>query len=95
MDEQLSVAQVVRKARGAKQRSLRSAGADWCVNPPDLSRVENSVPRPSVSLREQAGGVYGVDADTLALSSGAIPEDILEIIRRHPGVLTELRAKYG
>lgn len=95
MDEQSSIAQVLRKAREAKQQSLRSAAADLGVNPSYLSRVENGARPPSASLRERAEGVYGIDGDTLALSSGVVPEDVMEIIRRHPEVLAELRARYG
>lgn len=93
--QQPSISEVLRKAREAKQQSLRSAAADLGVNPSYLSRVETGERPPSASLRERAEGVYGIDADTLALSSGVVPGDVLDIIRQHPEVLDELRARYG
>ena len=95
MEHRASISEVLRKAREAKRQSLRSAAADLGVNPSYLSRVETGERPPSASLRERAEGLYGIDSDTLALSSGVVPDDVLEIIREHPELLDELRTRYG
>jgi len=90
-----SVADVLRSARKAKGQSLRSAARELGVDPSYLSRVETGERQPSADLCQRAGSLYEIDGDSLALSAGDIPADIVEILRRHPELLVEIRVRYG
>ena len=89
------VADILRSAREAKGQSLRSAAKELGVDPSYLSRVETGERLPSAGLRERAGSLYALDCDSLALSAGDIPADVVEILRRHPELLVEIRVRYG
>lgn len=90
-----SVADVLRSAREAKGQSLRSAARELGVDPSYLSRVETGERQPSADLCQRAGSLYEIDGDSLALSAGDIPADVVEILRRHPELLVEIRVRYG
>lgn len=89
------VADILREAREAKGRSLRSAAKELGVDPSYLSRVETGERFPSAELRERAEGIYDIDSDMLALSAGHVPPDVLEILKQHPAWLEEIRARHG
>ena len=89
------VADVLRKAREANGQSLRGAAKELGVDPSYLSRVESGERSPSPSLRDRAESLYGLDSDTLALSAGHVPADVLEILRQNPELLAEIRARHG
>ena len=89
------VADVLRKAREANGRSLRGAAKELGVDPSYLSRVESGERSPSPGLCERAESLYGLDSDTVALSAGQVPADVVEILRQHPELLAEIRARHG
>lgn len=88
------VADVLRKAREANGRSLRAAAKDLGVDPSYLSRVESGQRSPSAGLCDRAESLYGLDSDTVALSTGQVPADVVEILRQHPELLGEIRARH-
>ncbi len=90
-----SVAQLLRRLRAEQGRSLRGAARDLGVDPSYLSRVENGERQPSGELEERISSHYGLERDSLDLAAGRVPADVLEILRRHPDALDELRRRYG
>ena len=84
---------ILREAREAKGRSLRSAAKELGVDPSYLSRVETGERSLSARLRERAESIYGIDSEMLALSAGHVPPDILEILRQDPALLEEIRTR--
>ena len=89
------VADVLREAREANGQSLRGAARNLGVDASYLSRVESGERSASSELRRRAESLYGIDSDTLALSAGQVPTDVLVILQRHPELLDEIRAKHG
>jgi transcriptional regulator with XRE-family HTH domain len=90
-----SMNQILRELRSSRGRSLREAAKDLGVAPSHLSRVERGEKVPSAALRERAANYYKVPLEEVHLALGSIPDDIAEIIRRHPEVIAQLRTRYG
>jgi hypothetical protein len=65
------------------------------VDPSYLSRIEGGTRSVSEELEPRITEYYGLDPDLLELAAGRVPADVMDIIRRHPGILTELRESYG
>jgi transcriptional regulator with XRE-family HTH domain len=78
------VADVLREAREANGQSLRGAARELGIDASYLSRVESGERSLSAGLRARAESLYGIDGDALALSAGQVPDDVLEILQRHP-----------
>jgi transcriptional regulator with XRE-family HTH domain len=89
------VAQLLRDLREQQGASLRKAAHQLGVAPSHLSRLENGYKSPSGALRDRAASYYGVPREIVALADGVVPEDIKDILRHHPDLLTELRERYG
>jgi transcriptional regulator with XRE-family HTH domain len=89
------VAQLLRDMRQQQGASLREAAHQLGVAPSHLSRLERGHKSPSSALRDRAASYYGIAPDVVALADGVLPEDIKEILIRHPELLTELRERYG
>jgi transcriptional regulator with XRE-family HTH domain len=90
-----TVANLLRELREQRGTTLRRAADDLGVAPSHLSRLERGVKYPSSDLAVRAAQYYNIDPDLLALERGEVPEDVLEILRRHPSILNRLRAEYG
>ena len=88
------VSDILRKAREAKGQSLRGAARELGVDASYLSRVESGERLLSAGLRERAESLYELDGDALALSAGQVPDNVLEILQRHPEVLNEIRTRH-
>lgn len=89
------VSDILRKAREAKGQSLRGAARELGIDASYLSRVESGERSLSAGLRERAESLYEIDGDALALSAGQVPDDVLDILQRHPELLNEIRTKHG
>lgn len=89
------MADVLRQAREASGRSLRGAAKELGVSPSYLSRVETGQRSLSPRLREGVESLYGLDSDTVALSAGQVPTDVVEILRQHPELLDEIRDRHS
>jgi transcriptional regulator with XRE-family HTH domain len=75
--------------------SLRPAARDIGVDPSYLSRVESGTRNVTGDMETRISDFYGLDRDMLDLAAGRVPQDIVEIIRRHPDLIAELRRGYA
>jgi hypothetical protein len=46
-------------------------------------------------MSDRLSKYYDVPADVIALTGGAIPDDILEILKANPELIARLRREYG
>jgi len=92
---QNELSELLRRSRTERGESLRSAARNLGVDPSFLSRVESGDRRPSDDLQRQIGDYYGIDGDEISLAVGDVPTDVLEILRRNPSLIEQLRAEYG
>lgn len=90
-----SVAQLLRDMRQQQGASLREAAHELGVAPSHLSRLERGYKSPSSALRDRAANYYGIAPDVVSLADGVVPEDIKNILMRHPELLSELRERFG
>jgi transcriptional regulator with XRE-family HTH domain len=95
MVRQEGVPELLRRLREQRGESLRSVARSLGVTPSYLSRVERGEKAASLGLQERASSYYGIESEMLTAAGGLIPEDIVEILRRHPKVIAELRERYG
>jgi transcriptional regulator with XRE-family HTH domain len=86
---------LLRELREQRGRSLRGTARDLGVDAGYLSRIERGHQSPSPGMLEKAASYYEVPAEELTLASGALPADIVAIIRENPGLVDELRSRYG
>lgn len=90
-----SLAELLRTSRSERGESVRAAARNLGVAASHLSRVESGERRPSQDLRRQLSDYYGIADDDLQLAAGAVPDDVIEILRRHPELIDRLRSEYG
>ncbi len=90
-----ATARLLRDLRKGSHQSLRQAASNLGVAPSHLSRLERGEKSPSSELRQRAAAYYGVNPDLVGLSQGAVPDDIVLILRTHPEILDELRRRFG
>src|SRR5665647_1765251 len=83
----------LRELRVARGKSLRAAAHDLAVDPAYLSRVERGEKPASEAVTQRAADYYEVPREALSLAQGAVPDDVLEILARHPEAVDELRRK--
>lgn len=86
---------LLRSLRERQGRSLREAARALEVDPAHLSRVERGSKPASPTILERASTYYEVPQELLALSRGVVPDDVVEVLQRHPDLLGELRGRYG
>jgi len=61
-----------------------------------LSKLENNEISPSAELVDRVAKYFDYNRDTLLLSAGKIPQEILEILRENPDdALKFLRERFG
>jgi transcriptional regulator with XRE-family HTH domain len=89
------LAQLLRAARERRGESLRSAARELGVAPSHLSRVEAGDRQLSDEMRRRANRYYGISDDIADLAAGEVPSDVVDILRRHPELIEQLRARYG
>jgi len=86
---------LLRQLRSDRGQSLRGVATEIGVDVAHLSRVERGERAASQDLCEKLAGYYKVEPDVVALANGRAPVDVVDILRRHPDLLTRLRAEYG
>lgn len=84
---------ILRDLRESRGESLRQAAHDLGVDAAHLSRLERGIKTPSQDLRARAADYYDVPSDDLAVASGVLPEDIVELLLNNEGLIDELRAR--
>jgi transcriptional regulator with XRE-family HTH domain len=89
------LAQVLRELREVRGASLRTAARDLGVDPAHLSRLERGEKPVSSDLLKRAARYYKVDHETLTLASGALPDDVVAILRGRPDLIERIRTEYG
>lgn len=89
------LANLLRELRESRGTSLRAAARELAVDPAHLSRLERGTKPASDDLLMRAANYYDVPQELLALAEGKVPDDIVEIIRAHPDLITRLRSEYG
>jgi transcriptional regulator with XRE-family HTH domain len=94
MNETAGAARLLRQLREQRGQSLRVTASELGVAPSHLSRLERGEKSASEELRHRAAAYYGVNEDLIALEEGRVPDDIVQILRRHPEVMEELRWRF-
>jgi transcriptional regulator with XRE-family HTH domain len=89
------LAELLRDLRETRGASLRAAARDLGVDPSYLSRLERGEKPASPGVLERAARYYQVEQEELALAAGALPQDVVQILRDHPELIERLRAEYG
>jgi transcriptional regulator with XRE-family HTH domain len=89
------LAELLRDLRRSRGESLREAANGLGIDPSHLSRIERGQKQASEPLRERAAKYYAVDDVVLDLAAGDIPDDVVEILRQHPELISRLRSEYG
>ncbi len=94
MKESAGAARLLRQLREQRGTTLRAAAEDLGVAPSHLSRWERGEKAPSGELRQRAAKYYDIDEAAIELEAGRVPADIVEIFKKHPEVLPELRRRF-
>jgi transcriptional regulator with XRE-family HTH domain len=89
------ISELLRDLRSSRGASLRSAAKDLGVAPSLLSRIERGERMATPEFQERAAHYYDVEPDVVQLAAGRIPDDIVEILRRNPGLIERLRREHG
>ncbi len=88
--------QILRTLRTRAGIGIKRLAPDLDVSYTYLSKLENREITPSAELVNRVAQYFDYDPDTLLLSAGKIPEEILEILREHPDdALKFLRERFG
>jgi transcriptional regulator with XRE-family HTH domain len=95
MSETAEAARLLRHLRQQQGLSLRAAADDLGVAPSHLSRLERGEKAPSDDLIQRAARYYGLDNEIVGLASGRVPVDVVEILRKYPELLVELRRRFS
>jgi transcriptional regulator with XRE-family HTH domain len=86
---------LLRELREEQGQSLRHAARALDVDAAYLSRVERGSKPASAEMLRRAARYYDIPRELLALSHGEVPDDLVDILQRHPELLEELRSRYG
>lgn len=86
---------LLRELRRKQGTSLRTAAADIGIAPSQLSRLERGQRGLAPDMSDRLSRYYNVPADVIALTGGAIPDDVVEILKSNPGLIARLRSEYG
>jgi len=76
--------EILRGLRTSAGLGIKRLAPDLGVSYTYLSKLENKDIRPSEKLVRRVARYFDYDADRLLMSTGRIPEEILEILREHP-----------
>lgn len=89
------LATLLRELRTRQGTSLRGAARDLGVDPSYLSRLERGQKSPSGDMLHRASNYYDIPFEELERAQGALPDDVVQILRDHPELVEKLRAEYG
>ncbi|WP_165570378.1 helix-turn-helix transcriptional regulator [Aeromicrobium sp. IC_218] len=93
MAEELTAAQVLRRAREARGISLRAAASDMGLAASQLSRMERGLRGVSTESAGQLRQYYGLSDDEMALAEGRVPADVMRILLENPDLIELIRKK--
>ena len=85
---------LLRRLREDRGESLRGTAEALGVAPSYLSRVERGERPITEQMRPRLARYYNVEEDLIALASGEVPGDVLEILRDHPELIARIRQEY-
>lgn len=87
---------VLRRLRTEAGVGIKRLAPELGVNYTYLSKLENNQIQPSADLVERVAAYFDYDRDSLLLSAGKIPVEILTILRENPeDALKFLRKHFG
>jgi transcriptional regulator with XRE-family HTH domain len=88
----------LRRLRTEKGVGIKRLAHDLGISHTYISHIERGKTRPSESLIRKLAAYFGVDEEELLLAAGKFPQDITEILDKHPRevvmVLRESFASY-
>lgn len=88
--------QILRSLRTRAGLGIKRLAPELDVSYTYLSKLENSEIYPSAEFVGRVARYFDFDRDTLLLSAGKVPDEILDILRRHPDdALKFLRERFG
>jgi transcriptional regulator with XRE-family HTH domain len=88
--------QILRELRTKAGIGIKRLAPELKVNYTYLSKLENGEINPSAELVDRVANYFDYNRDTLLLSAGKIPEEILGILRENPDeALNFLRERFG
>ncbi|MEI9907002.1 MAG: helix-turn-helix domain-containing protein [Actinomycetota bacterium] len=91
----LSAAELLRELRIERGQSVRNAASQLGIAASHLSRIERGERSVSEAVGKKLGDFYGIGQDLVLMSEGRLPQDILDIFKKHPDLIEELRRNYG
>jgi transcriptional regulator with XRE-family HTH domain len=86
---------LLRDLRESNGKSLRQVAKDTGVNPAYLSRVERGEKPASADIQRRLAAYYDVEPEVVAVASGTLPGDIIQILQENPAAIEGLRKRYG
>jgi HTH-type transcriptional regulator, competence development regulator len=87
---------ILRQLRLESGKGIKSLAPELKVNYTYLSKLENETISPSEELVERVADYFGFNRESLLLSAGKVPEDILKILRENPNdAVAALRKQFG
>ena len=95
MNEVVPLRSLLRQLRADRGESLRAAASALGIDAAHLLRVERGEKSASLELCERLANYYDVEPDVVALASGRAPDDVVDILRKHPELLAKIRRDYG
>lgn len=95
MKGQTALPDLLKQLREERGTSLRATAAALGVDAAHLSRLERGEKSASPEMCARVANYYDIESDTVALANGRAPDDIVDILRRRPELLTKLREEYG
>jgi transcriptional regulator with XRE-family HTH domain len=88
--------QLLRELRTKAGIGIKRLAPALRINYTYLSKLENNEIKPSAELVDRVAKYFDYNRDTLLLSAGKIPSEILDILREHPDdALKFLRERFG
>jgi len=88
--------QILRSLRTKAGVGIKRLAPELNISYTYLSKLENNEIHPSADLVGRVAEYFHYDRDSLLLSAGKIPEEILMILRDHPeDALHFLRERFG
>lgn len=90
-----TAAELLRDLREKQGQSLRGAAGEIGIAPSHLSRLENGQRAVTNELADRIASHYGINsADLVAARDGRIPDDVVEILSRHPELIEQIRERF-
>ena len=86
---------LLRELRTEQGKSLRTAASELGIDASILSRIERGERPASESVSKRLAEFYGVTSSEVALATGRIPQDVIDILLENPELIDELRCRFG